>query len=78
MNSSNDRMASLYIESCVDCGHPVLSLFMAQDDVWAEAGYQEEDSAHAVCLAARLGRALTIDDFSDAACNDPIKAMRKE
>jgi len=61
---------------CRVCGNLALdSLYMLNDDVWAEAGLEPHDVAHAVCVSKRLGRSLTPGDFSDAPCNDIAASM---
>lgn len=61
----------------VDCGHEVFHIFMVTDELWAEAGYQKQDLAHATCLAVRLKRPLRPKDFIFCLANDVADSMRK-
>ena len=61
---------------CHHCGEPIGDdYYMALDAVWAAADLPEyKCEAHLKCLAARLGRELTPEDFTDAPVNDNLPA----
>lgn len=71
---------------CVDCGE-LHGTYMVDDRVWLQAfpdyakvmseRLQADGRSHTYlcfgCLERRLGRPLTIDDFTDAPCNTTVR-----
>lgn len=72
-------------QRCADCGidtcpgswkrHPnprpgSWEWYMVHDDVWQEAG-MDDGMLCVSCLEQRLGRALTVNDLTDASVNMP-------
>jgi len=50
--------------SCAVCGQPVAEFaWMTDSETWSDAGMEEEDHCHIVCLEGRLRRPLDINDF---------------
>jgi hypothetical protein len=59
-----------YISTCIDCRTPDLDWYMVADEVWAgQAGYRRDETACLDCLEKRLGRGLTVADFTGAPIN---------
>jgi hypothetical protein len=67
------------LAACRDCGvdtlptqHPDRAQwYVVHESVWASTGLGPNDGALCLgCLEARIGRALTADDFTDARMND--------
>lgn len=54
-------MSSKY--ECAECGQPELEGYKARDSVWLQAMPTKKGFLHLECLAQKLGRQLTIDDF---------------
>jgi hypothetical protein len=66
------RWLMRYEFRCLDCGIDIggADYYMVHDDVWAESGLGKDDGMLCRrCLAQRLGRRLTPDDFTDAVVN---------
>lgn len=47
---------------------------MVRDDLWDRYGVGAGE-LHLRCLVSRLGRRLTLDDLTDAPCNDAIREI---
>jgi hypothetical protein len=59
---------------CIDCDMHLPEAYDVLDEVWAAAGLEPDAGWLCLaCLAARLGRALVPEDFSDAAFNTPYR-----
>lgn len=58
---------------CIVCGRPNHDLYMLIDNVWSTAGFEADDQSHVACVETRLGRRLSLQDFSDAPVNDVIR-----
>lgn len=56
---------------CAECGEPDVESYMVRDDVWNLVATREE-FLHADCLAKRLGRPLTIRDFTECDINSGV------
>lgn len=63
---------------CSDCAELELSGYMVENSVWREAGAHRFELLHLECLEKRLGRPLTIEDFTPAPINHSIRwALRR-
>jgi hypothetical protein len=60
---------------CIDCGR-LWDHYMVRDEVWREAGLEQEDYCCRPCLSLRLKRGLRPGDFTDAPINWPDAAGR--
>ncbi len=62
---------------CVVCGKDayISGWYYVKNSVWKEAGFKPHQLAHCTCLAYRLGRRLTKDDFTDSPINDVVIAI---
>jgi hypothetical protein len=63
-------------DGCAICGLRVDACdfaWMVRPDVWAAASLCRGDICHLSCLAARLGRELTIADFPDVPLNNILR-----
>lgn len=49
---------------CMDCEEPNHDDYMVDDDVWLAAVPDGKGKLHAKCLEMRLGRELTLTDFT--------------
>lgn len=61
---------------CLDCKTPYLHCtpYMVHRDIWKLSGLGSRDGCLCIpCLEARIGRKLTIHDFTSAAINNPIR-----
>lgn len=60
---------------CAHCGRGRLGpIWMVRDDLWDRYGVGAGE-LHLRCLVSRLGRRLTLDDLTDAPCNDAIREI---
>lgn len=57
---------------CQDCEADMPECYMVRNDVWEDAGMPRAGHLCLECLPKRLGRSLTIDDFTDAPINKMI------
>lgn len=69
------------LRPCSECLLPVDRLFMVHDDLWTSAVEDVKELLHAECLEKRLGRPLTLNDFTTAPINEmegfvPRRALR--
>lgn len=59
---------------CLHCQEPMgMDYYMVTDQVWISAGVPEKAELHLTCLETRLGRRLTIEDFTDVPVNQMIR-----
>lgn len=58
---------------CAECGKDIYLPYMVEDRVWRRVMPNGAGHLHFECLEKRLGRLLTVDDFSDVRVNDPLK-----
>ena len=58
---------------CDLCGEAERSGYMVHPHVWAQAMPTPEGLLHLNCLEIRLGRPLTVDDFTAAPGNEPLR-----
>lgn len=50
---------------CLLCQKPPVALFMVQDEVWLEAGFQKKDLVCFGCFLEKLGRPIKLEDFKE-------------
>lgn len=50
--------------SCCDCRILEPEMFMVHNHIWYEAHYEQRDLVCQPCFEKRIGRALTMDDFT--------------
>jgi hypothetical protein len=62
---------------CEHC-HVGYELYMVEDDVWQAAGLGYSNNVCLLCLTRRLGRELTLDDFTDAGCNGLLRYLKNQ
>lgn len=57
---------------CLDCNKLVGELYMVHNGLWEQAvpPPHQKRMLHLACLSARIGRPITVEDLSDAKCND--------
>lgn len=57
--------------NCIDCGFNTMTeYYMVHNALWAEAGMKPDGGMLCIgCLEDRLGRTLTMNDFTDAPVN---------
>lgn len=65
-------MRDNHLEVCPDCNRGVDDYYMVKDKVWDEHGCGH-GQMHMECLSKRMGRPLSIDDFTDAVVNMKFK-----
>lgn len=60
--------------SCLDCDEICVDDYFLLNDVWESLGLSRHDGRlHLECVERRLGRLLTLDDFSEAPINNAIR-----
>ncbi len=60
--------------TCLDCEDICVDDYYLNNDVWASMGLGRHDGRlHLKCAENRLGRPLTLDDFSPAPINNTIR-----
>lgn len=58
---------------CIDCGTSPSGMdYMVHDTLWASAGLNKKNLCCEECLSRRLGRSLTIADYTQTLCNQQI------
>lgn len=62
---------------CKECRDVDYVTYMVRDDVWKEAGLDNNDFAHIECLEKRLSRKLVQSDFLDSPINRDILLMMR-
>lgn len=61
------------VAGCIDCGQHLYAMtYMVEDDLWASAGLRKDQLCCEDCLSIRIGRELTIDDYTNAIINLPL------
>jgi hypothetical protein len=58
--------------SCRGCKEHVGEYYMVHDEVWLTAYPDKKGFSHFTCLEERIGRKLTLDDFTSAPVNIPV------
>lgn len=65
---------------CKDCSKSTFDdYYMVKDEIWAEAGMpaiaprHDTGMLHRACLEKRIGRPLTLDDYTDYPVNNWIR-----
>lgn len=53
-----------YFLFCDGCEYEIPNLYMLKDEVWAATGFQVKENACLKCVVERLGRYLTVEDFT--------------
>jgi hypothetical protein len=63
---------------CRDCSTSDFEMYMVKDEVWAAAGMKTRVGILCLkCLSKRLGRKLTLDDFTDFAVNGWLRNLNE-
>lgn len=58
---------------CIDCKQNALFLvYMVHDTLWRQHTRPDESILCVLCFEKRVGRRLTVDDFTRARCNKPV------
>ncbi len=60
-----------YLRLCLHCGLECEEMYMVFDSLWESVtrGPEREGYLHFLCLESRLGRRLTVEDFTIAPIN---------
>ena len=59
--------------SCAECGRDALDSYMVYDFVWLLVMPSKHGLLHLECLERRLGRPLTLADFTAAPVNNVLR-----
>lgn len=60
--------------TCVECGRFCGDNYYLAREVWKATGLERFDGVlHLACVEKRIGRRLTLEDFTDAPLNDQVR-----
>lgn len=69
----NEAEYGAYFE-CPCCGDANLGIWMVHDDLWKSTGLKHDDGLWCrSCFEKLIGRALTVEDLTEAPCNDELR-----
>lgn len=69
---------------CFDCGQPTRpqdepgEIYMVEDEVWQDSGAPKDAYLCIGCLEIRIGRTITLWDFTDAPVNHPMFGWKSD
>jgi len=67
-----ERLRCLWGYFCAECGIEGREDYMVKNSIWNESGSKRGEVLHLRCLEKRLGRLLTVEDFTEVPCNSLI------